>query len=177
MSTKRTLVELLARKRDGHALIDGEIGRLITAFMDGSLADYQMALPTSQCRALREFGGQRFAHHIAADAPWSAWTWMGQATLLFEAQDTGISAATDGLASALVVRAKAADATTPIASHRGEFLFVFVLKGALRLKSATLGDHQLSAGDSVTIPSGVEASLRADAKAQFLAVALPGCNI
>ena len=43
MSTKRTLVELLARKRDGHALVDGEIGRLITAFMDGSLADYQMA--------------------------------------------------------------------------------------------------------------------------------------
>src|SRR6478609_2031398 len=42
-TTYRTNVELLAAKRDGGRLEDHEIRGLITAFMDGSLADYQMA--------------------------------------------------------------------------------------------------------------------------------------
>src|SRR5262249_41662324 len=37
-----TLVELLAKKRDGHAHAPGEIRRLVTAFESGELADYQM---------------------------------------------------------------------------------------------------------------------------------------
>ena len=40
---KRTLVELLSAKRDGATLTTSEIGRLVTSYMDGSLADYQMA--------------------------------------------------------------------------------------------------------------------------------------
>lgn len=38
-----TLVELIARKRDGHALSDPQIARLIRAFSEGELADYQMS--------------------------------------------------------------------------------------------------------------------------------------
>jgi pyrimidine-nucleoside phosphorylase len=38
-----TLVELIAAKRDGSALAPAEIQRLVRAYMDGSLADYQMA--------------------------------------------------------------------------------------------------------------------------------------
>jgi pyrimidine-nucleoside phosphorylase len=40
---QRTIVELLAAKRDGEALSADDIGRFVRAFMDGSLADYQMA--------------------------------------------------------------------------------------------------------------------------------------
>ena len=40
---ERTLVELLAAKRDGETLPAGEIARLVTSYMDGSLADYQMS--------------------------------------------------------------------------------------------------------------------------------------
>src|SRR5580658_708219 len=40
---QRTIVELLAAKRDGEALSTDDIARLVRAFMDGSLADYQMA--------------------------------------------------------------------------------------------------------------------------------------
>jgi pyrimidine-nucleoside phosphorylase len=40
---QRTLVEILAAKRDGERLSADEIGRLVRALMDGSLADYQMA--------------------------------------------------------------------------------------------------------------------------------------
>ena len=40
---ERTLVELLAAKRDGHTLAETEIRRLIASFTKGDLADYQMA--------------------------------------------------------------------------------------------------------------------------------------
>lgn len=39
----KTLVELIAHKRDGHALEALDIRRIIDAFMKGSFADYQMA--------------------------------------------------------------------------------------------------------------------------------------
>src|SRR4051812_14491383 len=38
-----SLVELIARKRDGGHLSSAQIGRLIKAFSDGDLADYQMS--------------------------------------------------------------------------------------------------------------------------------------
>jgi pyrimidine-nucleoside phosphorylase len=40
---ERTLVEIIAAKRDGKVLAEAEIHRLITAFTGGTLADYQMA--------------------------------------------------------------------------------------------------------------------------------------
>ena len=40
---ERTLVEILAAKRDGLTLAEAEIRRLISSFTDGALADYQMA--------------------------------------------------------------------------------------------------------------------------------------
>ncbi len=38
----RTLVEMIAAKRDGSSLAEAEIRRLITSFTEGTLADYQM---------------------------------------------------------------------------------------------------------------------------------------
>jgi pyrimidine-nucleoside phosphorylase len=40
---QRSLVELLAAKRDGETLSQGDIARLVASYMDGSLADYQMS--------------------------------------------------------------------------------------------------------------------------------------
>jgi pyrimidine-nucleoside phosphorylase len=40
---ERTLVEMIATKRDGGTLAEAEVHRLITSFTDGTLADYQMA--------------------------------------------------------------------------------------------------------------------------------------
>ncbi len=39
----KTLVELIAAKRDGHALDAADVQRIIRAYLDGSLADYQMS--------------------------------------------------------------------------------------------------------------------------------------
>lgn len=40
---ERTLVELIAAKRDGMPLTEAEIGRVVRSFSDGTFADYQMA--------------------------------------------------------------------------------------------------------------------------------------
>ena len=40
---QRTLVELIAAKRDGGTLTNDEIGGLLRSFGEGALADYQMA--------------------------------------------------------------------------------------------------------------------------------------
>lgn len=40
---ERTIVELLAQKRDGHALTGDEIRRLIRDFVNGDVADYQLS--------------------------------------------------------------------------------------------------------------------------------------
>ena len=138
-------------------------------------ADHEMTLPTSQVRRLREFSGQRFVRHRAADAVWLPWAWMGRKTAGFVASDTGISAATAGLAGARVVRA-GTNAETPNAAHDGELLFLFLLSGTLHLHSATLPNQTLHGGDSVTIPAGAEVSLQAIDPVEFLEVTLPAAS-
>ena len=135
-------------------------------------ADHEMSLPTSQTRPLREFTGQRFVRHVAANAMWTPWPWLGCDTTGFVARDTGIGAATKGLAAARIVRADA-NMTTPVSSHAGKFLFLFVLRGVLQLVSAEHGDHTLQSDDSVTIPAGAEVSLHVVSQVEFLGVALP----
>ena len=136
-------------------------------------ADHALLLPNLQISPLREFGGQRFVRHVAADACWMPWTWMGHDTSGFEMRDTGISAATNALARAQVVRAGNAGGVTPIASHDGELLFLFVLSGVVQLHSAPLGEHALQANDCATIPAGTDVSLSATAQTEFLDVAIP----
>ena len=114
---------------------------------------------------LRAFDGQRFVRHIAADAAWVPWRWLGCDANGFAARDTAI-------AGARVVRG-GSGAATQAASHDGELLFLFVLSGSLQLQSASLGEHALHAGDSVTIPAAAQVSLRAYLSVEFLEVTLP----
>jgi mannose-6-phosphate isomerase-like protein (cupin superfamily) len=140
--------------------------------MHETRADHAMSLPTARVMPLREFERQRFVRHVATVAAWVPWRWLGREASGFEARDIGIAAATWGLAGARVVRADAG-ARTSIASHDGELLFLFVLSGSLQLQSVSPGEHALHAGDSVTIPAGVEVSLRVSSPVEFLEVALP----
>ena len=135
-------------------------------------ADHALSLPTSRLLPTREFSGQRFVRHEAANAHWAAWQWLGAKAARFEARDTGIALATSALASVCVVRADVG-AIASAASHSGEFLFLFVLSGALQIFSAASGTHTLEAGDCVTIPARDDVSLRAAAPVEFLEVGLP----
>src|SRR5688572_10500318 len=60
-------------------------------------ADPTLELPTGNDLPDRRFGGQRFVRHVAAGATWQPWP-ASEPASGFEARDTGIAVATDGLA-------------------------------------------------------------------------------
>lgn len=132
-----------------------------------TFADHVMTLPTPHVLPERDFGGQRFVRHVAAEAKWRPWRAAG-----FEARDIGISAATDGLAGVRVVRTRER-AAAKFGAHGGEFLFFFVLAGELGIEVQGHGQHCLKANDSCVIPAGAPYALDASAGAELLEVSLP----
>jgi len=133
-----------------------------------TLLDHNMDLPTGQTLPDRDYGGQRYVLHQVAHADWAAGPLDG-----FENRDLGIANATDGLARVTVLRQRngAIDTTD---RHDGEFLFQFVLEGAVTL---SLGDHShaLQAGDCFTLPAGTDFRLSdASGPLELLRVQLPG---
>jgi quercetin dioxygenase-like cupin family protein len=142
-----------------------------------TIADHKLLLPTAQVLPDRLYGpqpgAQRFVRHGAADAAWRPWRLAG-----LQARDIGIHAATDGLADVQVIRPIAGAGGQAVAdraadTHKGEFLFWFVLGGELGLNSAQLGRYRLSAGDCCVIPSGTDYTLDAGATLELLEVRLP----
>jgi mannose-6-phosphate isomerase-like protein (cupin superfamily) len=130
--------------------------------------DIDIALPNATVNRTRDFAGQRFVLHVASEAAQS--DWMGDHRVAV--RDTGIGAATAGLASAKVWRAR--DSCSGIdRTHTGEFSFLFVLHGALQLVGGALADTRLGEGDSVTIPASTPLSLTAEAGTEWLEVRLP----
>ena len=132
-----------------------------------TFADHAMTLPTPHLLPERDFGGQRFVLHVAAEAKWEQWRAPG-----FEMRDTGIGDATDGLAGARVVRARNG-AKAKFDAHSGEFLFFFVLGGDVALDVQGHGQHQLKANDSCVIPAGAAYAIDAAPGAEILEVTLP----
>jgi quercetin dioxygenase-like cupin family protein len=130
-------------------------------------ADHEMLLPTGRMLPERLFGGQRFVRHIASEAEWAASPIAG-----CEKRDTGIAAATNGLASARVHRF-VAKASAKTHRHEGEFLFLFVLNGELEFASREERNQRLLAGDSCVVPAGLDFSLEASEGLELLEVSLP----
>jgi quercetin dioxygenase-like cupin family protein len=130
-------------------------------------ADNELGLPTRDVLPERIFGGQRFVRHRAREAKWGPWRLDG-----FESRDTGVAAATNGLAGARVVKSNSA-ITAMVDGHVGELLFLFILQGELGINTSGHGNHQLLAGDSCVIPAGVDYTLKAGAGLEMLEVSLP----
>jgi quercetin dioxygenase-like cupin family protein len=135
-----------------------------------TVADHALALPNAIVNMGREFGGQRFTRHIAANAVWSR-----HAKNDFDACDLGLAAATTGLARVQVLRA-ARDIEVKRDAHRGELLFYFVLSGGLTLTKMSSTehrrDHRLDVNDSFVVPAGAAYALTAQANTQILEVAI-----
>jgi quercetin dioxygenase-like cupin family protein len=133
-----------------------------------TFADHELELPTSRLDPGRDFGGQRFVRHRAASAAWEPFRLEG-----FECRDVGIAAATDGLAGVRIARSTG---TPPRASwrHDAEFLFTFILEGALSLERDDGTTRPLEAGSAFVLPAG-ETSAFADCSAdlELLEVSLP----
>lgn len=130
--------------------------------------DHDMTLPTSHVRPDRLFGGQRFCRSEAKDAGWTPWRIAG-----FEARDTGISAATAGVASVHVAR-PIGHAQGEVTSHTSDILFAFLLAGSATLRGAGQDAHALTEGDAFVIPPRMKTALtECSADLQLLEVSLP----
>ena len=134
-----------------------------------TIADWTTDLPTSQRRPDRDFGGQRFVRHVAAEATWAPWRIEG-----WDCRDTGIGAATDGLAGVRVARATAATTSVaPAIAHETEFAQLVVLAGSVRFSTDEV-TAELTEGDSVAIPGGTRYRLtEVSADCELLDVTLP----
>lgn len=127
--------------------------------------DHDAALPSEVLRPARDFCGQRFVRHVAAEAVWQ------RSERGFEYRDCGIGEATSGLASVRVLRGIAP--ALPL-EHAGEFLFLYVLAGGVTLRSEAHGVETLASDDSCVVPAGTLFTLDADADCELLEVRLPG---
>ena len=133
-----------------------------------TFADHAMSLPTPHLLPEHDSGGQRFVRHVATEARWLPWRAQE-----FEMRDTGIAAATAGLAGARVVRTKGS-VETKLPAHGGEFLFFFVLCGDVALEVQGHGQHRLKANDSCVVPAGADYALEAGTTSSpMLEVTLP----
>jgi len=130
--------------------------------------DHDMTLPTPTVRPDRLFGGQRFCRSQARDAVWRRWRIPG-----FVARDTGIAAATGGVASVYVARPEGPIARVET-SHASDILFTFVLAGRVTLDGEGQGAHALEEGDAYVVPPGLTIVLsEASPDLELLEVSLP----
>lgn len=128
-----------------------------------TFVEHTLCLP-NDLRPGRRYGGQLFARHSATQARWEPWRSAG-----WESRDTGIAAATDGLAGVRVVRTSGASSGE--LKHDGEFQFWYVLAGTATLHPGT---EALSVGTAIAVPAGMAHELvDASADLSFLEVTLP----
>lgn len=130
--------------------------------------DHAMTLPTATERPDREWEGQRFVHSLAREGVFKPFRIAG-----FEARDTGVNAATKGVASVMVVRP--GEGTADWVKHDGDILFTFVMAGAMTLEGEGKEPYRLAPGDAFVIPPGF-ATRYSDPSPdlQLLEVSLPG---
>ncbi len=119
-----------------------EVVEITCPALHETFADHELALPNGNADPARDYEGQRFLHHSAARMAWTDWHGA-------EAQETGMSEATAGLAEARIVR-PGASPVIAVPPHDGELVFGFVLEGSVRLGHR--GSHPLGPADSFTIP-------------------------
>lgn len=110
--------------------------------MHETFAEHDLGLPGGAVAPDRDFSGQRFLRHIAAEAQWTAWHGG-------EAQETAMRTATGGLADVRLIRPGAAPAIA-VPSHDGELVFGFLLDGSATLECRGL--VELGPADCFVIP-------------------------
>ena len=157
----------LIRHRVMESSAGAEVVEICAPAQHITIADRAMTLPNGDLQPGRDFGGQQFVFHLAAKSAWVPWRVPG-----YEVQDTGIGAATAGLAGVRVVRPMAAG-TAALQTHASEFCFYFVLSGTVSL-SALGQSYLLASDDSITLPDGAPYTLsEPSADLTLLEVTLP----
>ena len=130
--------------------------------------DHEMELPTPHYRPDREFHGTKFVLHREAEATWGPWRIPG-----FEARETGIGAATKGVAGVQVAR-RIVGAAVPATTHTTHILFGFLRAGSMTLEPGGHPRRSLTAGDAFVLPPHLVVGLGEPSDdLEILEVALP----
>lgn len=124
--------------------------------------DHALELPNTMFDRSQKYGNQRLVYHEAARAAWHS-----SGGVMIEATD--IADATNGLASVRVLHITRAVQ----GSHKGDFMFLYVLKGRVHLTSKRLGPQTLEADDCCALPDGTDYVLASNDACEVLEVALP----
>ena len=114
-----------------------------------TIADWSIELPNGTERPDRAWDGQRFVRHVAARASYQPWRISG-----WEYRETGVAAATAGLAGVRVARPTASAAAERIAPDT-ELSQLVVLRGAVSVEVDDRAPERLTEGSSVAIPGGL----------------------
>ena len=130
--------------------------------------DHEMELPTPHYRPEREFHGTKFVLHRESEATWEPWRIPG-----FEARETGIGAATGGVAGVQVAR-RVPGVEAPATRHNTDILFGFLRTGSMILDVDGHPNHGLTAGDAFVLPPHLAVAIREPSDdLEILEVALP----
>jgi quercetin dioxygenase-like cupin family protein len=127
--------------------------------------EHEVTLPTSIVSPNRDFGGQRFVRHMAAEAEWTPSEFGG-----IETRDTGILAAADNLADVLVFRSvSGADLPATYAKER-DIVFYFVLKGRVQMISGNNIEQTLGETEAFVVGQNSNVTLSMPKGSELLAV-------
>ena len=146
-----------------------EVVEIVTPAEHVTLTDSRMPLPSShRLPSDHLFGGQRFVRHQASHKEWEPWQSSG-----FDAQDTGIAVATQGLADVRTLRPNDRWNDGVAQQQDAEFCLYYVLQGRMEVRIDDVS-HVLEADDCLTLASGQRYTLLpAGDDLRLLAVTLP----
>lgn len=116
-----------------------------------TIADWSTSLPDRRSDPAREWEGQRFVHHVAAGSAHHPWRPDG-----WEYRESGVAAATKGLAGVRVARPVADRPAAPPdrVSHDTEFAMLVVLRGEVGFEADGRPATTLRDGSAVAVPGG-----------------------
>lgn len=121
--------------------------------------EHEMTLPTADLNPDRDFNGQRFVRHIAADH-------VGEII-----RDTGIAAATGGFADVRVVRSEVGERLLPVKSLTPrDIIFGFVISGEIRSTAPDTKHSNIHEGEAFIVVVDPEVSYECISKSEVLIV-------
>jgi quercetin dioxygenase-like cupin family protein len=149
-----------------------EVIEIGTPALHDTIADWALELPNGRGEPSREWSGQRFVRHVAADAAYRSWRLPG-----WEYRDTGIGDATGGIAGVRVARVTTGSPDT-VSQDTVTLDFVFamlvVLRGGVTFESDDGTRERLRESSSVAVPGGVSYRLtEATPDCELLDVTMP----
>lgn len=152
------------RHRVLEAEANSEVIEITAPAVHETWTDHEMKLPTERIVPTKEFSGQRFVRHIAAEADWKL---SGNADILV--RHTEISNATGELADVRVLRA-VSDGSLPVTQP--DFAFYFVLKGSVRMSVGGNQEQEFTSGDGFVVPTDAKCDSRIKKKSEIVYVSL-----